>query len=52
LTDEAIFSDISRTIGRALEKVYEVHPRPTGIAEAALRIALEELIPEEGDPVV
>jgi len=51
MTDEAIFSDISRTIRQALEKVREVHPHPTGIAEAALRIALEELIPEEGDPV-
>lgn len=44
LTDEGIFSDISATIGQALEKVHEVNPGKTHLAEAAFGIALKQLI--------
>jgi glutamate dehydrogenase/leucine dehydrogenase len=44
VTDDAIFQDISATIGDALKKVRELNPNKTGIAETAFRIALEQLI--------
>lgn len=44
MTDTAIFHDISDTIGNALERVRDIHPEKTGIAEVALRMALEELV--------
>lgn len=44
VTDEAIFTDVSQTIGQALEKAYHAHPHKTGISETLYRIALEQLI--------
>ena len=44
ITDEAIFNDISHTIGAALEKAHAVHPHKRRIAEALFRIALEQLV--------
>ncbi len=45
MTDEAIFSDVSLTIRRALEKVHRVNPAPTGVASAALEDVLRRLLP-------
>ncbi len=47
MTDEAIFSDVSRTARNALMEVYRGHPSPVGIAGEALRIALNKLMPLE-----
>jgi glutamate dehydrogenase/leucine dehydrogenase len=44
LTDEAIFSDVSAIIGKALEQTHAVHPQKTGIAKAAFAIALKQLV--------
>jgi len=44
LTDDAIFSDVSRTIGNALKETYRQHSSKTGIAQAAFSIALNKLI--------
>jgi glutamate dehydrogenase/leucine dehydrogenase len=44
ITDEAIFTDISRTIAQALEKARIVHPQRTKIASALFQIALEQLV--------
>jgi glutamate dehydrogenase/leucine dehydrogenase len=44
MTDEAIFSDISNTIRKALEKTRNVNPQKTGIAQASFQIALQQLI--------
>jgi glutamate dehydrogenase/leucine dehydrogenase len=45
MTDEAIFQDVSQTIRHALEEVYAVHPQPQGIAQQALHLALQKLLP-------
>jgi glutamate dehydrogenase/leucine dehydrogenase len=42
--DEAIFSDVSKTIRAALEKTHAQHPEKTGIAQAAFAIALKQLV--------
>ncbi|MCU0447603.1 MAG: amino acid dehydrogenase [Microscillaceae bacterium] len=44
VTDEAIFSDISQTIGNALAKIQQINPQKTKLAEAAFKIALEQLV--------
>jgi glutamate dehydrogenase/leucine dehydrogenase len=44
ITDEAIFTDISRTIERALQKAREVHPQKKGLAGTLFRLALEQLV--------
>lgn len=44
LTDEAIFSDVSRIIGDALIETHQQHTSKTGIAQAAFSIALHKLI--------
>lgn len=44
LTDEAIFSDVSRVIERAMKETHEKHPAKTGIAAAAFDIALSKLV--------
>ena len=42
--DDAIFSDVSKTIRAALEKTHAQHPEKTGIAQAAFSIALKQLV--------
>ncbi len=44
LTDAAIFEDVSLTIKHALEKVHNVNPGKTLLAESAYNIALTQLI--------
>ena len=44
LTDEAIFSDVSITIKKALEKVHAINSEKSKIAKAAFEIALKQLI--------
>ncbi|WP_242926367.1 Glu/Leu/Phe/Val dehydrogenase dimerization domain-containing protein [Pontibacter vulgaris] len=44
ITDEAIFSDISNTILRALEKTKAKNPANTEIAKASFEIALSQLL--------
>lgn len=44
MTDQAIFSDISKTIRKALEKTRQVNPSKTGIAQASFETALRQLV--------
>jgi glutamate dehydrogenase/leucine dehydrogenase len=44
LTDDAIFSDVSKTIGKALKKTHDINPGKTRIAQTSLEIALKQLI--------
>jgi glutamate dehydrogenase/leucine dehydrogenase len=44
MEDKAIFSDISRTIRRALEKTYRTNLSKTKIAQTSFEIALRQLI--------
>ena len=44
VTDEAIFSDTSRTIYNALEKAHAASPSKTGITARCYEIALKELV--------
>lgn len=44
MNDEAIFSDVSRRIGAALEKTHRIHPQRTGIARKSFEIALDQLV--------
>ncbi len=44
MRDEAIFSDTSNTIKRALEKIYKQHPYKSDICKTAFEIALKQLI--------
>jgi len=44
VTDEAIFSDISHTIGHALSEVHAAHPAKTRITEACYSYALKQLV--------
>ncbi len=46
MTDEAIFTDVSDTIRKALEEVHQANPSGTHIAATALEIALRKLMPE------
>ncbi len=45
VSDESIFSDVSATIGAALERCHARSSRRTGIASTALSIALDQLAP-------
>lgn len=47
LTDHAIFSDVSQTIRKGLYEVYERNPQTTGIAHAALELAIAKLMSKE-----
>jgi glutamate dehydrogenase/leucine dehydrogenase len=44
LTDEAIFVDVSSTIGKALEELFEIHPKKTQISKIALENALKKIL--------
>lgn len=44
VTDESIFSDTSRTIREALEKIHQANPSRTKLAEAAFGISLKEVL--------
>lgn len=44
MNDEEIFSDISQTIRKALERSYALNSKKTGIAQASFEIALKQLI--------
>lgn len=44
MDDASIFSDISNTIGRALEKTKKENPAKTKIAQASFSIALKQLV--------
>ncbi|MEO6036819.1 MAG: amino acid dehydrogenase, partial [Saprospiraceae bacterium] len=43
MTDQAIFSDISHTIRRALEEVIKINPLPNKVSANALYLALKKL---------
>jgi glutamate dehydrogenase/leucine dehydrogenase len=44
MTDEAIFSDVSQTIGDALALTHANNKQPFGISTASLQLALEKLL--------
>lgn len=44
MDDESIFTDISATIKRALERTQQVHSAKTGIAQTSFEIALRQLV--------
>ncbi|TDQ17161.1 glutamate dehydrogenase/leucine dehydrogenase [Algoriphagus boseongensis] len=44
VTDQAIFSDVSQTIEKALEKTFAENPSKTNIAQASFKIALAQLV--------
>lgn len=44
ITDEQIFSDISKTIETAMKQVFEKNSKKTGLAKTAFEIALSQLI--------
>ncbi|WP_323789311.1 Glu/Leu/Phe/Val dehydrogenase dimerization domain-containing protein [Psychroserpens sp.] len=44
MTDEAIFSDTSNTIKKAIQKVYDKNQSKTGVSATAFEIALTQLI--------
>lgn len=44
VTDQAIFSDVSKTISKALKNVHQKNPTKTRIAQTALEIALKQLV--------
>lgn len=44
MSDDAIFSDASKIIGDALQKVYDQSPLRTGLSRTAFEIALKQLI--------
>jgi glutamate dehydrogenase/leucine dehydrogenase len=44
MEDEAIFTDSSETIKKALLKAFELNPNKTGIAQASFEMALRQLI--------
>jgi hypothetical protein len=44
MTDEAIFSDTSQTIKKALENTYAKNTSKTSISKTAFEIALKQLI--------
>ncbi|MCC6727156.1 MAG: Glu/Leu/Phe/Val dehydrogenase [Saprospiraceae bacterium] len=47
VTDEAIFTDVSNTIRKALEEVRNFNPMPTNISASALELALNKLMKVE-----
>jgi glutamate dehydrogenase/leucine dehydrogenase len=44
MTDEAIFSDISNTILKALQKTHASNNKKTRLAQASFEIALKQLV--------
>lgn len=44
VTDQAIFSDVSETIAKALRRSHETNPSKTKIAQNSFKIALQELV--------
>ncbi|WP_026950755.1 Glu/Leu/Phe/Val dehydrogenase dimerization domain-containing protein [Algoriphagus mannitolivorans] len=44
VTDQAIFSDVSTTIEKALKKTFSENPSKTNIAQASFKIALTQLV--------
>lgn len=44
LTDDAIFSDVSAVIRKALDETHQQHKSKTGIAQSAFNIALNKLL--------
>lgn len=44
VTDQAIFSDVSETIGRAMQKSFDLNPSKVKIAQNSFKIALEQLV--------
>ena len=44
MTDDAIFSDTSQVIRKALENLYKINNTKTGISASAFEIALKQLI--------
>ena len=44
VSDQAIFGDVSATIGAALERCHLRSSQPTGIASTAFELALDELV--------
>ena len=44
VTDEAIFSDVSQTIQKALEKTHQENPGKINLAESSFKIALTQLV--------
>jgi hypothetical protein len=44
ITDDAIFTDVSQTIGNALKQAHGLHPQKTGIAQTLFKIALQQLV--------
>lgn len=44
VTDQAIFSDVSRTILTALEKTFSENPQKTKLAQTSFKTALEQLV--------
>ncbi|SEA19181.1 Glu/Leu/Phe/Val dehydrogenase dimerization domain-containing protein [Bizionia paragorgiae] len=44
MTDEAIFNDVSNTIKKAIQDVYDRNPNPKEISKTAFEIALKKLL--------
>lgn len=44
MDDQAIFDDISTTIGNALKKTHQVNPAKTNLAQASFETALKQLV--------
>ena len=44
MTDEAIFSDTSNIIKKAIQNVYDKNPNPTELSKTAFEIALTQLV--------
>lgn len=44
MDDQAIFNDISSTIGNALKKTHQVNPAKTNLAQASFETALKQLV--------
>ena len=44
MTDKAIFSDVSNTIEKAIQRLYDTDPSETGISSLALNSALNKLL--------
>jgi glutamate dehydrogenase/leucine dehydrogenase len=44
MDDQAIFDDISATIGNALKKTHQVNPAKTNLAQASFETALKQLV--------
>lgn len=51
ITDESIFQDVSHTIRKSLERIWEANPDKTRMANTAFEIALKELLSVTQEPV-